>query len=101
VRYVKIIVDEGKCSLQFPKESKVLEHLGKYDFFGPINYMMQIKGVQLSKKYTTLSVVADTDDVKCLFISVDKIHRLPLWERPVIKKIYSEDSKKYADILYA
>jgi hypothetical protein len=72
VRYKLSLVDDGDCSLKFQKEGKVLANLERYDFFGPINYLKEIKKIQLSKKYTTLSVVAESSEVTCLFMPLHK-----------------------------
>lgn len=94
------IVDKGNCSLQFPKEHKVVTKYEKYDYFGPTRYLQEIKKIQLSKEYTTISVLADSDEVQCLFVPLDKFHRIPLYERPIIRKILIESAKQYEQLLY-
>ena len=58
------------------------------------------KKVQISKRYTTLSVIAESD-IDCLFLPAHKLNKIPLYERPLLDKVYKEATDEYSKILYA
>ncbi|CAI2379240.1 unnamed protein product [Moneuplotes crassus] len=90
------IVDKGKCSLVFPNEDTLVAKLGKYDFFGPIFYLEMIKKVLFTKDLTTITVVADTQEVTCLFFSMKRFGKIPKYERPIVLKLFEKAAEMYS-----
>ena len=45
--------------------------------------------------HSRLNVIADTDEVKCIFVSSKHFYKIPLWERPIIKKAYEDIAHQY------